>query len=237
MKKISNDPKKEFDKILQRSDLNKVTLKREIVDLFNKTTKNCFQVSSLTMDQENTILRWMNNSDLDFISAKKEYHYKRTWFVNESDKLHYLQQGPCILCNDPSFALYLGVRINPKSGNINNKKIKAKYQEIIKNDVYVKQMTDSISKDDRIHLKLIFIINKTRDKDVDNMSKITIDGLEGVLSPDDKQIDHLEVIKFKTNYLEDSIYISMRKSKLNIEDDVIFRDLNINWLSKLRYEI
>lgn len=237
MKNISNILENKFNEILQRSDLDKVTIKKEIIDLFNITTGNCFQISDLTIDQESTIIKWMNKSNLDFISAKKEYHYKRTWFVNEPEKLKYLQQGHCILCNDPSFALYLGVRIIPKSGNIKNKKIKAKFQEILKNDAYVKHNVDLISLYDRIHLKLIFIINGTRDKDVDNMAKITIDGLKGVLFPDDKQIDHLEVIKFKTNYLEDSIYISLRKSKLNSADNVIFRDLNIYWGSRPRYEI
>ena len=78
-------------------------------------------------------------------------------------------------------------------------------------------------------MKLIFVIKESQEKDVDNMAKITIDGLEKILIPDNKQIDHLEVVKFKTKYLEEHISISIGRSHLNERENILFRGLNMGW--------
>ena len=62
-----------------------------------------------------------------------------------------------------------------------------------------------------------------------NIAKITMDGLKELLIPDDKQVDHLEIIKFKANYLEEHISISISRNQLNERDNVFFKALNLGW--------
>lgn len=69
------------------------------------------------------------------------------------------------------------------------------------------------------------------------MAKITIDGLQGILIPNDKQIDHLEVFKFKSNYLEEQILISIGRSHINEHENILFRGLNMGWAGLEKMEI
>jgi len=61
------------------------------------------------------------------------------------------------------------------------------------------------------------------------MAKVVIDALKGELFPDDKQIDHLEVIKYKTDHLEENIMIQIGYSSVNDHSNVIFREVNLDW--------
>jgi Holliday junction resolvase RusA-like endonuclease len=226
---------KEFNGILNSQDLTSLNLKGEIVNLFNLYTNNHYNSSDLTLEQEKNIIRWMIKSDLWFISAKKADYYMRDWFINETDKHSWLLQNKCVLGKHSSWHLGFSIRIKPKSSNITNNKVKNEFQKLLKNDEFVK-LKNNLSKGDKLYLKLICVINKTRDKDIDNMAKITIDGLKGTLFIDDSQIDHLEVIKFKTKYFEDIISVSVNKSSIN-DNNVIFRDLNMTWGSRKKLEV
>jgi len=69
------------------------------------------------------------------------------------------------------------------------------------------------------------------------MAKILIDVLQGLLMPNDKKIDHLELIKFNTKYLEKHISISIGKSHLYDNSNILFRGSNIGWAGLDKMEI
>lgn len=149
----------------------------------------------------------------------------RDWFINEADKHNYLQQVHCKIC-DIEGVRFFPIRISPKSRQIKSS-LKNRFQESIAKAPYVK--SNAFKTADRICIKLIFVINKSRDKDLDNMVKITIDGLKKVLIPDDKQIDHLEAIKFNTKHIEEFISITIGHSNLNKTDKILFTGENLSW--------
>lgn len=219
------------------NDLNKKKedVLYEIVRLYNLETKNNYNYQSLSIDQEERIHRWMNRLQIFFLGAKKEMFLKRNWFKNEFDKKDYLLQFHCKICEIEGLN-HFPIRIKPQSRQIQSE-LKNKFQALIKTAPYIKNKQEVFKTTDRICLKLIFVIKKSRDKDVDNMAKITIDGLQDVLIPDDKQIDHLEVIKFKTEYLEEHISISIGRSHFNEHENILFRGSTLNWAGLEKQEI
>ncbi len=221
--------------IFNNLNLKKEDALQEIIRLYNLDNKNNYNYKSISIKQEEKIQQWMNSLHIFPLGAKNEMFLKRNWFNNEFDKKNYLLQFHCKIC-DIEGLTHFPIRIKPQSRQIKSE-IKTKFQKLIKTAPYVKNKQEAFTTNDRICLKLIFVINQSRDKDVDNMAKITIDGLQDVLIPDDKQIDHLEVIKFKTVYLEEHISISIGRSHINEHKNILFRGLNLNWAGLEKQEI
>ncbi len=208
-------------------DITKEQIITKIIDFYNKANDTALNAKQLTYDEEGQLQRWLNKEKVGFIDLRSETFTKMNWFANEFDKHQYFLQFHCKIC-DIEGLTHFPIRISPMSSQIKSD-IKNKFQELIKTAPYVKNKPTHFKDTDRICLKLIFVINKSRDKDVDNMAKITIDGLEKILIPDDKQVDHLEVIKFKTNYLEEHISISIGRSHLNDNKNILFHNTNFKW--------
>ena len=213
--------------LFKTNRLDKKAYLKEIVRLFNSEMNREFDFKNLSIEQEKKIQRWLYQSKVYTLESINETYLKRNWFRNEFDKKDYLLQFHCKVCEIDGLT-HFPIRISPMSRQVKSK-IKNKFQKLIKSAPYVKNKSSHFTESDRLCLKLIFVINESRDKDVDNMAKITLDGLKGILFPDDKQIDHLEVIKFKTKYLEDHISISIGRSHFNENKNILFRGLNMGW--------
>ncbi|NHZ86341.1 MAG: RusA family crossover junction endodeoxyribonuclease [Planctomycetia bacterium] len=206
---------------------DKESLLKEIIKIYNTETVQNIDFNKIIIQDEELIQRWLNKSDAWFLDLDFEKYRKRSWFKNENDKMNYFIQHNCKICNIIGLR-HFPIRISPMSSQIKSN-LKNKFQELLKTAPYLKIRPTHFKNSDRICLRLIFVIKESREKDVDNMAKITIDGLEEILIPDDKQIDHLEVIKFKTKYLEEHISISIGRSHLNERENILFRGLNMGW--------
>jgi len=73
----------------------------------------------------------------------------------------------------------------------------------------------------KICLHIVFVLKESsKDKDVDNMAKLLIDGLKNVLFSDDKEIIHLSIVKIRQQDPEEFININIRESNLQDNSDV-----------------
>lgn len=222
-----NKTRTEIIQFIKNKDFNKMDYLNVIVKVFNTERNQEYDFENLSIDQEVEIQRWLYKSGIYLHELKIETYRKMDWFLNEEVKKDYLKQFHCKSCDIDNLILF-SIRISPMSRQIKSE-LKNKFQEKIKSAPYVANKPNEFSETDRICLKLIFVINESRDKDVDNMAKITLDGLKGTLIPDDKQIDHLEIIKFKANYLEEHITISIGRSHFNEHENILFRGINFSW--------
>ena len=64
------------------------------------------------------------------------------------------------------------------------------------------------------------------------MIKTLNDVLQGILYEDDKQIDHLSIMKIKWNGEEEFIFINIKHSNLNNHQDVLLDRMLHDWAQK-----
>lgn len=65
--------------------------------------------------------------------------------------------------------------------------------------------------------------------DLDNLAKVLLDSLQGLLFSNDRQIDHLSLLRVQTQDVEEYIVVSIRASSINQHVDVLFHRLQHGW--------
>jgi Holliday junction resolvase RusA-like endonuclease len=223
----------DLETLLKDTSVTKDKVREEMVRLFNLLNSRNIDYKTISIGEEEEIVKWLNKNDVSFITARRKTYLQRDWFVNEADKHSWLSQFHCKVCGLEGISVF-PIRIPPKSRQTKTE-LKNRFQELISQAPFAQNKRFNSS--DRICLKLVFIINQSRDKDLDNMAKTTLDGLKKVLLADDKQIDHLELIKFKANYIEEFISVSIGRSNLNNQNNIIFKGVNLGFAGLEKMEI
>ena len=81
-----------------------------------------------------------------------------------------------------------------------------------------------------LYVSILFLSLEERDKkDLDNLPKILLDSLQGVVFKNDNQIDHLDLIKFRWGGDEDYIHINIGESTTNRHEDVLYHGILHSW--------
>lgn len=219
-----------INKELSKSNPDFSVVKKLLLKLFiHENPDISINRDKLNLEDKNQIERWLNKKHPDlsrFIILKPVYK-----FIFGGDLFHKIDsysQYHCPLCNGNSIAIYFIIHIPPQSFQSNNKKLKMAFTDCIQDQMQKKKI-DSL-KNKRLCVLITFILNKDRpEKDIDNMAKMLLDACNGVLYKDDKQIDHLNLFKFRTNKSEEYIAFNIRESQININNDVLFEEFFIDW--------
>ena len=216
-----------FNKVHSVDDIRK-----EIFDLFNKSENKDFNYEKSTIEENELIAKWLTSNDVVFVGLNKELQKTKSIHLNETEKMHFLTQSFCRICGSQAPISNFPIRITPTSRQVKTD-IKNEFKKNFATSPYGKNL--GINKDNRLCIKIVFVLRDARDKDLDNMAKLTLDALKELIQIDDKNIDHLELIKLKTKYLESFISFRIAKSEINTKDDVILTGTNLSWagLNKL----
>ena len=84
--------------------------------------------------------------------------------------------------------------------------------------------------DNRLCIHITFVIGKkSNQRDVDNMAKLLLDGLQGQMMEDDNQIDHLSLLRLTWKGDEEYIFLHVRESNINRHDDVLYHSMHHSW--------
>lgn len=208
-----------------------------LVQQYNKVHSQNLNSANLTTEEELAIQKWlMCNSDVHFLSGDLKHVFRRSLFYSEADKLGYIQQTQiaCPVCNSDKMRFF-SIRIPPKSYQSMPSILKHYYRTKIGKHPFVKN-TKPIPVYDGVCLQLICVLNKSRDKDVDNMAKLTIDALKGYIFDDDRQIHHLQVIKSFASLSEEHIKIGVAISQINNRSNILFDANNNSWGSNYKID-
>lgn len=222
-----------LDVIFNNPELKKEGLRREIFKIFNIYENKNYDHQTSTVEKDEEVTRWLNKNGLHFITSQKETFNKRTFFKNEIDKVSYLTQFHCKICCLDGLTIF-PIRINPQTRQTKTE-LKNKFQEHIKNSPYGRNFT--FESTDRICVKIVFVMRDGKDKDLDNMAKTTLDGIKELIKIDDKNIDHLDLIKIRTKYIEDHIHLSIGKSDIYDPKNILLKGANLGWAGLERMEV
>ena len=227
-----NELESKINSIVLNEHLSIEEVRKEMFELFNKSENKNLNFKNSTAEENELIAKWLLKNDVVFVGLKKELQKVKSIHLNVTDKMQFYSQLHCRICGNQVPISNFPIRITPTTRQVKTQ-IKNKFKENFAKSPYGKTL--GIRKDDRLCIKIVFILNKQRDKDLDNMAKLTLDALKELIQIDDKNIDHLELVKLKSNYLESFISFRIAKSEINTKDDMILTGTNLEWagLNKL----
>ncbi len=200
-----------------------------IIDAYNKD-----QGTSLPLDlpSDNVslipIVSWLNKLHGEFETGFWLKYPKLTSMFTSSlsDKISILAQSHCYSCKCDFPIITFPIRIRPRSYQASNKDIKKAFKR-----AFSERLEKSHDfKDSRVCIQIVLIVNhSSRTGDIDNVTKLVLDSMKGVLFADDEQVDHLNIMRVYNQGNEDFIYIRISNSTLNQHQDVFYSGIFHSW--------
>ena len=150
-------------------------------------------------------------------------------------KAEHLMARPCRQCDMYSEVDYIlfFLKIRPKTHQSSNRAQRRLFKQDIAADLRRKNFDFSDFTTQRLCVSITFFIAEGRRlSDVDNLSKNLLDALESFAYKNDRQIDHLDLLRLRS-YSSDEFF-RIRISCTDIDDvrDVISPTFNVRWLSR-----
>lgn len=146
-------------------------------------------------------------------------------FADMADKVGWLHQHPCIVCphvEDGPPPTFFPIGLPPWSHQSKGYIGPALRQAIEANERYATHLKERTT-DWPLCVRIVFVLeDKATMKDCDNMAKGLLDAFQGLIYVNDRQIEHLDLIK--THHAEGSpgyILMSHRPTSINDHADVI----------------
>ncbi|HEY6204638.1 MAG TPA: RusA family crossover junction endodeoxyribonuclease [Chthoniobacterales bacterium] len=181
--------------------------------------------------------RWLmaRYDDLDIYF--KQLRLAKQSHVTLSDKLSWLSQQYCYICQPDGPIHVLPIRIKPESYQALDGLNKAAFKRAVA-ERFANYDFNSF-KNRPICLTLLFVCSRTRKvRDLDNMAKLLVDSLKDVLLGDDRFIDHLSMIRLTHETEEEFVYVRISTSGLNDHSNVAAPIMRHSWagMRQLRIE-
>ena len=88
----------------------------------------------------------------------------------------------------------------------------------------------TVRQEGRICLSLLFVCSASRRvKDLDNMAKLLMDSIKGKVMGDDREVDHLSIMRLDHEGDEEFVYFRISSSSLNNHHDVADPSMRHSW--------
>jgi len=162
-----------------------------------------------------------------------ELHYKEpvlsiSAHITLSDKASWLSQQHCRVCN-PTFPIsIISLRIRPGSWQALNAINKSAFKNAIQHR-FSSGHTSEVQAG-RICLTFLFICSsKRKRRDLDNMAKLLMDSIKGVVMEDDTNVDHLNLMRLTHEGDEEYVSFQISGSRMNDHNNVVYPNLRHSW--------
>ena len=161
---------------------------------------------------------------------------RRVMSSNISWKANHLMTRPCRQCDMysqvPFMAFFL--KIPPQSRQASDTAMRHAFDEAIASDLKSKNFDFFDFATAYLCVAITFVVaNGRRRSDVDNLAKNLLDGLQDFAYKNDRQIDHLDLLRLRSRSTEE--FISVRLACTDIDDvhDVISPTFPVEWVNQL----
>jgi Holliday junction resolvase RusA-like endonuclease len=156
--------------------------------------------------------------------------------ITLSDKANWLAQQRCYVCHPTYPISVIPLRIRPESWqaleSLDKKAFKAALSHRLSKSPHIKPQ------EGRICLTFLFVCSATRRvRDLDNMAKLVMDSIKGIVMGDDREVDHLNLIRLTHEGEEEFITFRISGSNINDHHDVVHPELRHSWAGAEPLEI
>lgn len=171
---------------------------------------------------------WLNKNYEHLDLHTRTSRLDKSAHITLSDKARWLSQQPCHVCN-PGFPIsIIPLRIRPESwqtlGSLNKSAFKAAVSNRLSNSPHTETQDGSIC------LTILFICSASRRvKDLDNMAKLLMDSIKGIVMGDDRNVDHLNLMRLTHEGEEEFVFIQISGSNINDHSDVVHLEMRHSW--------
>jgi Holliday junction resolvase RusA-like endonuclease len=189
--------------------------------------KNLFEASTgQEWNPEDGVL-WLMQHYEDLQIYYKEPKLMKSAHVTLSDKGNWLAQQSCAIC-DPDFPIrVIPIRIEPESWQSLRPVDKRAFKAAVASRLGVEHVSPISG---RICISLLFVCSSHRRmRDVDNLAKLMIDAVKGILMGDDKDVDHLSLVRLDHSDAEEYVVVRISNSHLNDHRNVVYPALRHGW--------
>lgn len=153
-----------------------------------------------------------------------------------SRKVEHLMARPCRQCDMYSQVPYIRffLRMPPSSHQANDTEKRRAFKMAIAADLGHKNFDFSDFTTARLCVAITFVVANGRPRsDVDNLAKNLLDGLQDFAYENDRQIDHLDLLRMRSRSVEE--FINIRLACTDVDDirDVISPTFPVQWVTSL----
>jgi Holliday junction resolvase RusA-like endonuclease len=221
-------------KDLQSDSLDYVEIRAELVRIYNQHHGTRLSTQEgISEDEYISLIRWIRQTDYGtFLSICRRIDKSSSvaiYSLTLSEKISSLAQFHCPICGVSFPVSIIPIRIQPLSYQSSPARLHNAFKRAIAFRLRRAQSEQSYF-GKRLCVHTVFVTSlKLKEKDVDNMAKLFMDSLQGVLFENDKLVDHLSLMKIRHNEDEEYIFLNIRESKLNNHIDVLLPKLNHSW--------
>lgn len=223
-----------FSKELQSDNPDYPEIKAELISIYNQYHDTQLSTHEEISDEAYiSLIQWIRQIDYGtFLAAcrrRDKSSSVSTYSLTLSEKISSLAQFHCPMCGGSFPVSIIPIRIQPLSHQASAARLHNAFKRAIAFRLQrVKSDQSYVGK--RLCVHTVFVTSlRQKEKDVDNMAKLFMDSLQGVLFENDKLVDHLSLMKIRHNGEEEYIYLNIRESKLNNHTDVLLPKLHHSW--------
>lgn len=222
---------KEFYDELLKDEPNYSFIREQILLAYNENKSLDIPLHiNKTDDSLIKVAGWLNKIEMESEESwffRKKLLLKGIFFSDLSSKVSSLSQHHCLVCKGNSTISIIFIRIRPISYQYSTPKIKKAFKAAINYRLRNSEKYSNV----RLCVHTTFLIGRKDDKkDLDNMAKILMDGMqESKVFGNDNQIDHLSLMKILWDGDEEYVVINIRESNLNSHDDVLYEGMRHSW--------
>lgn len=218
-------------------------VKQHILAVYDAEHSTSFDFAGrFTQQEEAEIVRWLNRMLIENPKGQLLFFKKETVtlpFISPdlSSKVNRLAQFHCPICSgNTSFPIrVIPIRISAisKQAVARTPEKRRAFEKAIAHRLGDGNPPHIYQRGDKLCVHIVFVLGRrSRDKDLDNMSKALLDALKGVLFGDDLDIEHLSLLKVRWSGEEDYVVINVRKSAFSEHKDVLFNSMHHNWAGR-----
>ena len=174
-------------------------------------------------------IRWLTCRYEELEICRRTPRLDKTAHVYLSDKASWLSQQYCSICRSDFPIKNIPLRIEPESWQSLDSTTKKAFKAAIS----ARFATGPLASEPiagRICLSFVFVCSASRRiRDLDNMAKILMDALKGVIMGDDRHVDHLRLARLTHDGEEEYVHVRIANSNLNDHSDVAGNILMHEW--------
>lgn len=149
---------------------------------------------------------------------------RRVMSSSISRKAEHLMARPCRQCDMYSQTEYIlfFVDVPPSSHQSNDSTARRAFREDIEAKLKQRNFDFSDFMTEQLCVAVTFVIAEgRRSRDVDNLAKNLLDALQGFAYDNDRQIDHLDLLKLRSRSAEEFIRVRIARTNIDGVRDVI----------------
>jgi hypothetical protein len=173
-------------------------------------------------------VRWLNKNYEHLDLVTRGSRLEKRVHITLSDKTSFLAQQFCHICDPDSSISVIPFRIQPESWQALSTVDRRAFKAAIAH-----RLTGSPSAEyrfERVCLSFVFVCSARRHvRDLDNIAKLVMDSIKGIIMGDDRAVDHLNLVRVTHEGEEEFIFVKISESNINDHSNVVHAEMMHSW--------